>query len=260
MLRRRIGFCCALAVFVGATSGKAHNVEIEPQALYSWPMFAPADDDYSWSNPRVLDNVVDSRAVFAYLSLLDVDVYQFTLTAEDLVEGPVLVSASALPPACWEYQWVYPVTALVGPQAAGPGSPPGLPPDDGTLALPFDVPPGLGVIKAENPWICYPDQRPIFTLDEGDLGPISWFLPSGLTQECLMTAQWQCDFSNTIAQPVFYPGTYYIVIWNPKGIPTDYTANIGYGEENYQPNPEAEALVRDNGLLHRRCHGPYPFR
>ena len=75
-----------------------------------------------------------------------------------------------------------------------------------------------------------------------------------------MTAQWQCDFSNTIARPVFYPGTYYIVIWNPTGIPTDYTANIGYSEENYQHNPDAEDLVRDNGLLHRTCHQPYPFR
>ena len=37
---------------------------------------------------------------------------------------------------------------------------------------------------------------------------------------------------------------------NPTGAVTDYTANVGTTEDNYEPNPEAEDLVRDNGLLH----------
>jgi hypothetical protein len=100
----------------------------------------------------------------------------------------------------------------------------------------------------------------VFVLEEEALGTISWFLPQGLSQYCLLEAQWLCDFTNTISQPVFAPGTYYIAMWNPSGFPTDYTANIGYSEENYQPNPELEALVANNGLLHRACDPPYPFR
>jgi hypothetical protein len=93
---------------------------------------------------------------------------------------------------------------------------------------------------------------------ESDLGVIRWFLPLGLSQHCLLEAQWECDFSHSIAQPVFYPGTYWIAMWNPTGIPTDYTANIGYSEANYEPpDPEIIALVRDYGIRHRSCHEPY---
>jgi hypothetical protein len=119
----------------------------------------------------------------------------------------------------------------------------------------------MGVIMAHNPKIPYPDKRPIFHLEEGDLGDIAWFLPLGLTQECLLTNPFLCDFTNTIMLPVFYPGTYQIVIWNPTKIPTDYTANIGFDEANFTPTPPDIAdQIRDNGLLHRSCHKPYPFR
>jgi hypothetical protein len=48
-------------------------------------------------------------------------------------------------------------------------------------------------------------------------------------------------------------------MWNPTGIPTDYTANIGYSEGNYEPaDPEIIALVCDYGIRHRSCHEPYP--
>lgn len=257
-------FTCA-ALLSGGTlllSGNAlaHNVSIEEQALYPIPFFAPAATDFSWSNPDALASVTDSQAIFAYLSFGDVDVYSFHVTPADLAFGPVLVAASALPPGCLEYQNVYPVTALVGPQAPSPFGPPGLPAPTPGLGLPFSVPAGMGVVVAQNPRIPYPGKREIFALEEGDLGDISWFLPKGLSQHCLLEAQWLCDFSNTIAQPVFYPGTYYLAIWNPTGIATDYTANIGFSEANYTPNPEAEDLIRDNALLHRSCHEPYPFR
>jgi hypothetical protein len=68
-----------------------------------------------------------------------------------------------------------------------------------------------------------------------------------------------CDFTNTIAQPVFYPGTYYLAMWNPTGIPTDYIASIGYSEAHYEADPEILEQLQD-GVLHRSCHEPYPFR
>lgn len=250
----------SLGLLASSSVALAHNVSVEQQALYPVPYFAPPSTDFSWSNPNQLSSVLDSQAIFAYLSFNDVDIYSFQLTAADLALGPVLVSASALPPGCFEYQNVYPVTALIGPQAPSPFGPPGLPAPTPGLDLPFSVPAGLGVVLANNPHVPFPGKREIFTLEEGDLGDISWFLPQGLSQHCLLEAQWECDFSNTIALPVFYPGTYYVAIWNPTGIPTDYTANIGYSEEHFTPNPEAEDLIRDNALLHRTCHEPYPFR
>ena len=247
-----------LSLWTGAAL--AHDPSVEPQATYSIPFFAPPAADFSFEHPDVLPNGTYSQAVFAYLSFGDVDWYSFQVTPADLAFGPVLLAASALPPGCLEYQNVYPVTALLGPQAPSPFGPPGLPAPTAGMNLPFAVPAGLGVVLANNPRIPYPQKREIFQLEEGDLGDISWFLPKGLSQNCLLNAQWLCDFSNTIAQPVFYPGTYYLAIWNPTGVPTDYTANIGYIEAGLTPDPEAQDLIRDNGLLHRSCHEPYPFR
>jgi hypothetical protein len=136
-----------------SSNALAHNTTIEEQALYRIPAWAPPQADYSWESPRVLDNVVDSQAVFAYLTWGDVDVYQFTITPQDVQNGPVLVSASALPPGCFEYRWEYPVTALIGPQAPSPMGPPGLPSPDPSLQLPFEVPAGMGVVFADNPWV-----------------------------------------------------------------------------------------------------------
>jgi hypothetical protein len=257
--------CVSLMAGIGASviaaHALAHTPSIEPQAVYRFPALAPPSADYSFSSPRVLSSVTDSQAAFAYLTWGDVDVYKVTLTPAHFTMGPVLIAASALPPACFEYQHVYPVTALIGPQAPSPFGPPGLPPPNPNVQLPFSVPAGMGVVKANNPHVHFPKKRAIFHLEEGDLGDISWFLPKGLTQECLLENQALCDFSNTIAQPVFYPGDYYIVIWNPTGIPTDYTANIGFSEENTaEADPAVADLIRDNGLLHRSCHAPYPFR
>jgi hypothetical protein len=257
---RRIVVLAAIVGLVMQGTAFAHIPSIEPQAAYTFPAFAPASKDYSFASPRVLTSVTDSQAVFAYLTWGDVDFYKVTITPQDVQYGPVLISASALPPGCFEYQNVYPVTALIGPQAPSPFGPPGLPPATPEMNLPFAVPAGMGAVKAENPRIEYPEERPIFHLEEGDLGEISWFLPDGLTQECLLSNPFLCDFTNTIAQPVFYPGDYYIAMWNPTGIPTDYTANIGYEEDNFSSDPEVEDMIRDNGLLHRSCHEPYPFR
>jgi hypothetical protein len=260
-MKVRVSILATVPALLLSGSALAHYPTIEPQATHRVPLLAPPSEDYSFSSPRVLTNVIDSQAVFAYLTPGDVDFYKFTLAPADFARGPVIVSASALPPGCFQYQNVYPVTALIGPQAPSPFGPPGLPPATAEMQLPFEVPAGMGVIKANNPAVAYPGKRAVFQLEEADLGTISWFLPLGLTQECLLTNPSLCDFTNTIAQPVFYPGDYYLAIWNPTGIPTDYTANIGYSEANYTPaDPATAALIRDNGLAHRGCSAPYPLR
>jgi len=257
---RRSVVLAAIAALVAQSSALAHTPSIEPQAEYLIPAFAPASKDYSFSSPRVLQSVTASQAVFAYLTWGDVDYYKFTVTPQMVQFGPVIVAASALPPGCFHYRNVYPVTALMGPQAPGPFGPPGLPPATASMNLPFSVPAGYGVVKAENPKVSWPEEREIFHLEEGDLGDISWFLPEGLSQDCLLNNQAACDFTNTISRPVFYPGDYYLAIWNPNGVPTDYTANIGFIESGEEGDPEDLDKIRDNGLLHRPCTEPYPWR
>ena len=71
----------------------------------------------------------------------------------------------------------------------------------------------------------------MFNFPEGDY---AWFLPQGLTEQCLLHAPWLCDFSNTINTPVFVPGTYFLLIWNPTGGRIDYTANFGCREDLFE--------------------------
>ncbi len=240
----------ALAIALGVLyffgqSASAHNLFVEPQTLLETPSEAPAEDDFSFAAPFQIENVKDSQAIFSYLTPGEVDVFEFEVTPQDIAFGPVLVTASALPPACHETINNYPVTALMGP---------GLPPP--SVDLPFEVPPGMGVILANNPKVGPGNERSIFDIDiaepELDLG-IGWFLPQGITQDCLLNNPRQCDFSNSIALPVFVPGIYNIIVYDPDGKAQDYTANIGSSEENRIPNPEVEDLIRDNNLLHTAC-------
>lgn len=210
--------------------------------------------DFSFEAPFVVPvtsdggppHVMRSKAIFAYMDNNDIDVYQFTLVPSDfqkpVLDGngnpqfdengniimqfsPVLVTASALPPACKQYKHFYPKTALLGI---------GLPAPEGDL--PFDVPAGYGVIVADHP---FEHQREVFT----EAG-IYWFLPKGLSQDCLFNAPWTCDYTNTISQPIFNPGTYFVVMFNDTGRPGDYTANIGVLEGFDGPQtPEQKAIL-----------------
>jgi hypothetical protein len=202
----------------------------------------------------------ESQAVSAYLTKNDFDVYQVNVTPMDIPEfgPPLIISASALPPACQQTRKNYPFTALLGPIFAGFPEPA---PD---LDVPFQIPPGYGIIIAANPEVGKKEQRPIFDIDSADpelaLG-LSYFLPLGLTQDCLLYQPWLCNFENTISQPIFVPGVYYIVIWDPKGKKQDYTANIGFLEEVSEviDQSEMQEIVKDNALLHRPCRDPYPW-
>ena len=220
-----------------------------------------AGEDFSFNNPFVIPgNIEESRAVFAYLHRHDVDVFQFTVTPDQIGFDPEtgaptpLVSASALPPACRAYASAYAVIALLGP---------GLPPPPKDVTLPFLVPPGQGVVFAPNPPVIPRRDRPVFNFPEADY---AWFLPLGLTEECLLRAPWLCDFSNTINTPVYVPGTYLLVIWNPTGRRLDYTANFGFREDLFEGPADTDEkldarsraeiitpLIEDFKLNHVRC-------
>ena len=250
-----------LLIGVGAPSALAHVPDVEEEMVRRVGTLE-AGDDFSFENPFVIPgNIEESRAVFSYLHRNDVDVFQFVVTPDQIGVDPTtgaptpIVSASALPPACRAYASAYPVTALVGP---------GLPPPPEDLVLPFDVPAGQGVVFAPNPRVIPLRDRPVFNFPEGDY---AWFVPLGLTEECLLRAPWQCDFSNTINTPVFVPGTYSIVIWNPNGRRLDYTANFGFREDLFEgpadTNEKIEArtraevvtpLIENFKLNHVRCN------
>ena len=220
----------ALALAVLAGPATAHEPFVEEEMARRTGSLV-ADEDFSFTDPFVIEgNIEESRAIFSYLHPGDVDVFTFTLTPGDfLVPGiyppvfaPVIVTASALPPACVSYNAAYPVSALLGP---------GLPPPPADVELPFDVPAGLGVVYAPNPALAPGLDRPVFNFPEAEY---AWLLPQGLTEYCLLYAPFLCDFSNTISTPVFVPGTYFIAMWNPTGKPMDYTANLGFREDLFQ--------------------------
>ena len=113
----------ALAFAVLAVPASAHEPFVEEEMARRAGSLI-ADEDFSFAQPFVIEgNIEESRAIFSYLHPGDVDVFTFTLTPGDfLVPGtyppvfaPVIVSASALPPACVSYNAAYPVSALLGP-------------------------------------------------------------------------------------------------------------------------------------------------
>jgi hypothetical protein len=59
-----------------------------------------------------------------------------------------------------------------------------------------------GAIVKHSPAVSPAEGRPVFNFSEaGSAGAIKWFLPQGLTQECLFNAPQTCDYSNTIRMP-----------------------------------------------------------
>lgn len=278
MKKKRLWTTTILLLFTlfFAAPGGAHLISVEGQALQRFPWFAPEEEDFSFETPFMVTRSVqsqtgedfyigpqESQAVFAFLSWADADVYQVVVRREDFQlsanqqPAPLILSASALPPACRQTRNNYPYTALLYPLAPGAVAP------TIDVELPFDVPEGYGIVIAENPRLGKKEQRPIFDIDSADpeleLG-VSWFLPLGLTQECLLSTPWLCNFENTLSQPVFFPGIYYIVIWDPEGKPQDYTANIGFAEaaSSVIDQTDMQDLVKDNALLHWPCSEPYP--
>lgn len=217
------------------------------------------DGDASWFSPHVIKfPLMDSQAIFAWLDPEDVDVYQFTVSYADVLHGQSLffpgafVIAAPIPPACNQTKNHYPAIALVAPFGTAPVQ------NSAFFELPFEVPPGHGVLPVYNTRAYDGEERPIFWLPPEDTEiplNLSWFLPSG----CVTEPYFDCSRSDTLGAPIFVPGTTaYLVVWNPTGSPIDYTLNLGVDETNFENFSNIEDMVRDNNYLHTPCTEPYP--
>ena len=63
-------------------------------------------------------------------------------------------------------------------------------------------------------------------------GAVSYFLPHGLTQQCLHCTPWLCPMDGSLFTPIFAPGVYKLYVfntWSSRG--GDYNLSIGTGEE-----------------------------
>ena len=236
----------------------AHNLDIEEQTLNLKP-WQTMEGDSSFANPhQMVFGIMDSQAIFAWLDADDVDVFQFTVTPADIAQAQALgfplaiAIASPIPAACAQTKNNYPAIALVAPYGTAPVQ------DPIYFDLPFDVPPGHGVLPVYNTPVQGHEERVIFYLPPEDTDPplnLSWFLPTG----CSVDPHFDCSEADALAVPIFAPfTTAYFVVWDPDGVPQDYTVNIGVDETNFQSFPEIEDFVRDNGHLHRPCTDPYP--
>ena len=231
-------------ILLAAVAAMAHVPYLEPEVARRWGPPA-AGDDYSFENPFIIPSgtIFNSKAIFAYLSYGDVDVYQYTVQEGETV--PWMICAS-LTPACRRYRHTYPSTALLGP---------GLPEPDPSEDLPFAIPEGYGALVGHQTRVPPGEERPVLSLSADVPGAnISWFFPAGP----------QTDF--VFVDNITVPGDYYIVIWNPTKLPCDYTANIGFAEVFSVEDKVRESVIiplySDHKLLRFPCvdmEGPSPF-
>jgi len=245
-----------------SSSASAHLLDVEVESMEPKPWLTD-EGNASFDAPHEIGfPVLDSQAVFAWLDAGDVDVYSFSVTANDFTQASSLglptpfIFAAPLPPACLNTKGNYPAIAVIAPFGKAAVE------DPAGFDLPFPVPPGHGVAVVYNSrdwhwwtwWRC--SKRPVFALPDDDTTTplnLSWFLPTGCTVE-----PFDCTDSDSLAVPVFQPTTGYIVVWDPDGHPQDYTLNLGIDESNFQSFPEIEDYVRDNHYLHWPCLDPYP--
>lgn len=248
----RIVLVTTMALLV-ASAGFAHIVYFEPQEKAAKPWQSPASDDYSFENPGVLDNLSDSKAIFGWLDNGNVDVYKITLDDETPLYDRYPV-AMTLSPACNQTKNNYVNIAMVGKNFPPP-----------TVDLPFALPEGMGVVVKINPRYYKGAERPVFYEPTAN---ISWFLPKGMTEQCMMgnpptvPPMATCDMSNIIAftPPYALPlqnGIYYFVVWADDARHQDYTLSIGYSDEYYYRTDD-EYLTYNNAYLHTPCTEPYP--
>lgn len=230
-LQGTLGFSAAIFLF---TTQVAHAHEMHLEEEYA---AAPI------TKPHL------AKSIIAYLDPQDVDVYDVLVTPEDLGQaGALLMTANALPSACQQYRNFYPSTALVGY---------GLPPvpTDLLLELPFEIPPGQGAVVVPGYKHQGGELRPIYTTTAEEMnvfvdewmgyckeaegielgyvdGAVSYFLPLGLTQECLHCTPWLCPTDGSLVTPIFLPGIYRLYVFNTwSGRGGDYNLSIGTGEE-----------------------------
>ncbi|MBN2341817.1 MAG: hypothetical protein JXX29_10595 [Deltaproteobacteria bacterium] len=230
-------------ITVMSATAVAHEIHTESEYAYA-PITQPNN----------------AKSIVAYLDEGDMDVFQVLVTPEDMPNGMALITGNVLPPACIQYKNFYPNMALVGY---------GLP--EPTAALPANLPPGMGAIVVPGRRV-KKDARPIYTTTEAEMnhlideymdqcadegidleyvyGEVSWFLPHGVTQECLHCTPWACPMDDTLFTPVFVPGIYEIWVWNDTDRPGDYNLSLGIGEAG-----ETCAGIQHTSDLYRQIVG-----
>lgn len=171
---------------------------------------------------EVPKSVEQSIAVYAWLrSTRDLDVYAFRLDDAQ----PTRVFLEVLVPVCPGYENLLPWFAVVGP-----GLPPPVPGD----SLPFEVPPGEGVVVLPN-------------LEPGE--PRSTFYEPFGDKSYYQGPRFDQFLSG--------PGAYQVIYWDPRGARGDYVAIIG-AEEIWEADDIQRALrltpiIRQGGELHTEC-------
>lgn len=174
--------------------------------------------DYSWLNPFVVQDVEQSKAMYAWLSAGDdIDVYAFEVAAEIDLFVEVIV------PVCPAYEQFLPSYAVIGP---------GLP--EPTDELPVELPPGYGAIVVPN--LAPGEPRETF------------YEPFG--------GKWYYE-GVPFSEPISTAGLWLVIAWDPYATGGDYVASIGL-EERFTARDILRSLintpyVRQDRELHTDC-------
>lgn len=182
--------------------------------------------DFSEARPfQIPLSVEQSIAAYAWLETPDdVDVYKFTIPDGE----PARVYLEVLVPVCAAYQNLAPWFALVGP---------GLPDRSPALDVPFEVPPGKGVVVMAD-FTAVGDRESFYE----PFGDKSYYQGP--------------NFDEILATP----GNYTVYYWAPNGETGDYVAVIG-AEEIWRKSDIVRALFLTPGIrkgreLHQDCQQP----
>jgi hypothetical protein len=181
--------------------------------------------DLSEASPFWVNDIDQSIAVYAWLETdgqnptMDVDVYRFEINEPSRIYAEIIV------PVCPVYQDFLPWFLLAGP---------GLPPPE--MALPFELPEGVGVIVMEN----VPPGTERTTFYEPFGGKSYYSGP-------------------VLDQTIEIPGVYSLYYWDPYQKGGDYVAVIGW-KEIWMPKDIVRGLIntpriRHDKELHTDCNG-----
>lgn len=188
-------------------------------ALAHVPFFE--ENDLSEESPFVVQDVEQSKAIYAYLeSGTDQDSYLL------LVREPLRIYVKIIIPFCRSYEGFRPSFALTGPGLPQP-----------TEALPFELPEGHGVIVKHD-------------IAAGTVRPSMYEFFSD-----------QFYFEGPILDiAVEQSGDYRVIYWHPDGEVGDYVAIVGR-REDFSPEDWARsftntAVIRERSYIHGPCEEP----
>lgn len=176
-------------------------------------------DDYTEDQPFLVEDVEQSKAIYAWLKDADdVDVYVIPISE------PSRLYVKSLVPYCKEYVSFRPSFAVQGPQISGADP-----------TIPLTPIPGSGIEVRHD------------DLRAGAERPSMYEFFSN-----------QFYFEGPIFQvQVTQPGLYRVIFWNPAGEPGDYVAIIGrrenFSRSDWARSMENTPIIRRRDQLHLDC-------